>query len=574
MLFSRFSVHLQTLEQTASRNEMTRLLAALFAEAHEDEIDKICYLLLGRVAPLFEPVEFGVADKFMLRAVAAAFGIPLASVVVAFKKAGDVGSAAQLVANRAKSVLTVSDVFDRLVEITRQSGQGSQEQKISLLAKLLGGLDALSVRYVSRIPLDKLRLGFSDMTILDSLSWMLVGDKSLRTKLEDAYNVRPDIGFLAKTVKKNGIPGLARVGIKLGVPILSALCQRLPTADEMVKKMGEVAVEPKYDGVRVQIHYGTMRRKDGRSVRVQSYSRNLENTTAMFPELAAIGSQLAADEAILDCEAVGIDRNGKLISFQETTTRKRKHDVERSRAAVPLKFFVFDILYKDGTELLRHPLSSRRTILASVIRGSDELVLSPQIVTSRAEDVRRFHDEQRKKGLEGAVVKKWRSSYEPGRRGYSWVKFKEEEGKTGKLTDTIDAVVMGYTRGEGKRTAFGIGQVILGVRQKDGFVTVTKLGSGATEKELRSLFQVLKKLRVKEQPKEYKNVNKAYYPDAWVSPRLVLEFAGDDLTKSKTHGAGFSVRFPRLVRIRTDKKPLDATTVAEVSAMYRRQFPA
>ncbi|MEK7119620.1 MAG: DNA ligase, partial [Patescibacteria group bacterium] len=141
----------------------------------------------------------------------------------------------------------------------------------------------------------------------------------------------------------------------------------------------------------------------------------------------------------------------------------------------------------------------------------------------------------------------------------------------GKLTDTIDAVVMGYTAGQGKRIAFGIGQVLLGVRDGEQFVTITKLGSGTTEAELVSLFNTLKNLRVKNQPKEYKNVHKNFTPDVWVTPAIVLEIAGDDLTKSSTHGAGVAVRFPRLVRIRTDKSDNQVTTVHEVGQMFRNQ---
>jgi len=565
MTFAELSHYFQKLEETASRNSMTEILAGLFKEAHKDEIGKICYLLQGRVAPLYEAVEFGVADKFMIRAIAQAYGVDEKQVIQIFKKEGDLGVAAQESHNhRTQSSLTVKEVYDRLSDVTQASGVGSQEKKITLLAELLQSVDALSARYIARIPLDKLRLGFSDMTILDALSWMLAGDKSLRVKLEEAYNVRPDIGFIAETVKEHGIKGLSSVKAKVGAPILASLCQRLPNADEMIKKMGKVAVEPKYDGVRVEIHY--------KKREVKTFSRNLENTTAMFPELQHIGKQLHAHEVILDSEAVGIDpKTSKLIPFQETMTRKRKHDIEITRGNVPLKFFVFDILYKDGKDLLSLSLSERRKILEQTIKSGQTLVISPEIVTDSASEIRKYHDEQIKKGLEGAVVKKWDSPYEPGRRGYSWVKFKEEEGKTGKLTDTIDAVVMGYYRGEGKRASFGIGAFLVGVAKGEAFVTVTKIGTGVSDELWKELKKRLNDLKVNEKPKEYTEVNKIFIPDVWVSPKLVVEIAGDDLTRSPTHGAGIAVRFPRLVRIRDDKSPSDITTTKEVEQMYAQQ---
>lgn len=566
MTFSELAHYFQKLEATPSRNSMTEILAELFGRADNGEIAKICYLLQGRVAPLYEAIEFGLADKFIIRAIARAYDVAVVGVTRAFKKAGDVGVAAELLHKGRDKKLSVATVFERLSTITVVAGVGSQEKKILLIAQLLRDSDKLSARYIVRIPLDKLRLGFSDMTILDALSWMLTKDKSLRIRLEGAYNVRPDIGYISRTVKEKGMKGLGSVSARIGVPVLAALCQRLPDADEMISKMGKVAVEPKYDGVRVQIHFT----KGGE---VKTFSRNLENTTAMFPELQDIGKQLNAREVILDSEAIGVDpKTGKLISFQETMTRKRKHEIAAARVNVPLKFFVFDLLLKDGKDLLNEPLSMRRRVLEQTVKPGKILTISPQLVTDSSEAIRRSHDEQIARGLEGVVVKKWNGPYEPGRRGFSWVKFKEEEGKTGKLTDTIDAVVMGYTAGEGKRTVFGIGQVLLGVRRGEDFVTITKLGSGATEKELGTFFQILRKLRVKKQPKEYKNVNKVYIPDFWVTPKLVLEVAGDDLTKSPAHGAGFAVRFPRLVRIREDKSPREATTLKEVQRFFDQQI--
>lgn len=573
MTFFELAEYFQKLEHTPSRNEMTEILAELFRTARQDEIGKICYLLLGRVAPLYDAIEFGIADKFMIRAIAEAYGVDVPKVIEQFKKLGDLGKVAEYFSSndvRGKKY-TVIDIFEKLHMLTQIGGEGSQERKIALLADLLRSVDALSVRYLARIPLDKLRLGFSDMTILDSLSWMASGDKSLRITLEDAYNVRPDIGFIAETVKARGMAGLLRVHVKVGAPILASLCQRLPTAREMIEKMGTVAVEPKYDGARIQIHYQSPK-NNHQSPNIKTFSRNLENTTTMFSEVQDIGVQLHADEVILDGEAVGIDaKTGKPTSFQETMTRKRKHNIAQTREGMPLKFFIFDIMYKDGQELLSTPLSIRREILEKTIKSGKILVISPRIVTDSPDEIRAYHDKQIKDGLEGVVVKKTESPYEPGRRGFSWVKFKEEEGKTGKLTDTIDAVVMGYYVGEGKRTGFGIGAFLVGVLKGEQFVSLTKIGTGVSDDLWKELKTVFSRQSSAVRPKEYGGVEKVYIPDVWIHPSIVVEIAGDDLTKSPSHGAGFAVRFPRLVRIRNDKGPGQATTVAEITRMFEAQ---
>ena len=569
MMFSKLATFFRMLEDTSSRNKMTEILADMFCQVHLNEIGKICYLLQGRTVPQYEAVEFGVADKFMIKAIAKAYGARVDDVKTQFKRSGDLGLATEACYHVLKhsNTLSVHEIFEKLDTLERISGEKSQEKKITLLADILRGTDALSARYIARIPLDKLRLGFSDMTILDALSWMLSGSKAFRSKLEAAYNVRPDIGFLATTVKKDGIAGLSRVRVQVGAPILASLCARIPNADEMVEKMGQVAVEPKYDGVRVQVHFK-------RGAFISSFSRNLENTTAMFPELKDIGSEIIADEVIFDSEAVGYDKTqNRLIPFQETVTRKRKHGIAEASQRMPLKFFVFDILYKDGKELLLFPLRKRREILEKTLRQAQgkHLMLSPQIIAHDADEIRRFHDNQLKKGLEGAVVKKWDSPYEPGRAGFHWVKFKEEEGKTGKLTDTIDAVVMGYYRGEGKRTGFGIGAFLVGVAKGDVFVTITKIGTGVSDELWKELHDLLESIQVSKQPKQFVDIDKTLAPDVWVTPKIVVEIAGDDLTKSPTHGAEIAIRFPRLVRIRTDKRPQDATTINEVTRMYQSQ---
>lgn len=577
MQFSDLSLYFKRLEETPSRIEMTKILAELFKHAHEDEIGDICYLLQGRVAPLYEATEFGMADKLVIRAIAKACAIDDQKVQQKFKQYGDLGTAAEAIRQeggrrRTEDGKSVRDVFAILKTIAQSGGEGSQEKKIQILSDLLISLDPLSVRYVVRIPLDKLRLGFSDMTILDAFSWMLEGDKSLHGALEDAYNVRPDMAYIGKQLKLHGMKGLSHVSAIVGAPILASLCARLPDAVEMIKKMGEVDVEPKYDGVRTQIHYRRSENRGQRMDWVQSFSRNLENTTQMYPELDHIAKQIHGDDVILDSEAIGYDiKTGKLIPFQETMTRKRKHEIANVSSAIPLRFFVFDILYKNGKDLMGEPLSKRRAILEETIKSGDILMVSPHIVTSEVDVLRKYHDEQLKKGLEGAVVKKWESPYTPGRKGFHWVKFKEEEGKTGKLTDTIDAVVMGYDKGEGKRTGFGIGAFLVGVKKGDSFVSLTKIGTGVTDELWRTLKTEFGKQKTEARPKQYEEVNKTLEPDVWIDPKIVVEIAADDITVSPIHGAGYALRFPRLVRVRKDKGAGDVTTVAEIVTMYKNQ---
>ena len=525
MTFKSFSLFLAQLEQTTSRLKITEILADLLKKAKTEEIDKICYLCLGQLAPLYEGIEFNLAEKMMVRVIAQAFGVAEEEVKKEYKKVGDLGEVGYKynvkcqIPNAKCKELMVNEVYEKLLGVAKEGGEGSVERKINKMADLLKSLDNLSVKYVVRILLGRLRLGFSDLTIMDALSWMITGDKSKREEIEDAFNVRADIGQIAFKLKikneklkitdknlkvKAILEELKKIKPQLGVPIMPALCQRLPTAEEMIEKMGKVAAEPKYDGTRIQLHLSREKEEEKNKDLVlfdfqpkgfiRMFTRNLENVTRMFPDLAkAAFEEIKAREVILDGEAISFDPNtGKFLPFQETIKRKRKYEIREKAKEIPLKFFCFDVLFKNGVDLLKTPFDKRREILEQILSLKNKtIILSPQIITDDPSKLREYHDEQKEKGLEGVVVKKWQAPYDPGRRGYTWVKFKEEETKKGGgLADTLDCVVMGYYKGKGKRAGFGIGAFLVGIRENedsDVFLTISKIGTGLTDEQWREL---------------------------------------------------------------------------------------
>lgn len=579
MEFKNLAVYLSQLEATASRNKITEILAELLQRVSEKEVDKICYLCLGELAPTYAGLDFNLAEKLMIRVIARVTNLSGEVVRREYKKTGDLGEVAEKLKTgnlklqiEEKKELSVEDVYQELYEMAVESGNGSVERKINRMSRLLDDLDSLSVKFVTRIPLGRLRLGFSELTIFDALSWLISGDKSKRVVIEEAYNVQADVGQIAKIVKKDGLNGLKKIKIKPGVPVVSALCQRLANPEEMIKKMGKVAVEPKYDGTRLQVHW-----EHSGSFKVRAFTRNLENITAMFPDITqALDKEIKAKRVIFDGEAIGYDpKTGKFLPFQETIKRKRKYLINDKAKEIPLKYFVFDILYKDGQDLLNLPLNKRRLILEETIRPqSQRIKLSPQIVTEDVGELRKFHDEQIKKGLEGVVVKKWLSPYDPGRRGFTWVKFKQEKGKKGGgLTDTLDCIIMGYFRGKGKRTSFGVGAFLVGIKQtveNNKILTLSKIGTGLTDDQWRELKARSEKVKVKNQPKEYL-VDKNLIPDVWCQPKIVVEIEADNITKSPIHSAQYALRFPRLVRFRDDKSLNQLTTLQETEKLYHLQ---
>lgn len=571
MLFREVSLTFSQLESLASRNAMTELLSTWLSQVDEQEIAMAVNLSLGQLAPPYERIEFNLAEKMVVRALSEAFEQNQAAVWSAFKTSGDLGEVAFTLKQKQSQPdkdITLAEVYDQLKALASDSGTGSQERKVTSLAQLLVQVDALGAKYIARMVAGRLRLGFSDMTVLDALSVMLGGNKSARKELELAYQVFPNVGEIARLTKRFGVSEITqKVQVTLGVPVVPALAQRLKTAREMIEKMGTVMVEPKYDGTRVQIHVQTTP-----DFWVRSYTRNLDESTAMFPELNQIGKQLKVTSVILDTEAVGVHpQTGKLLPFQMTITRKRKHGVAQAAHDVPLVFFTYDILFLDGKPLVHLPLRKRRELLESIVQSGSVLQLDPTLVTADAKEVKAFHLKQLSLGFEGAMVKKIDSPYQPGRRDWSWVKFKEVEEAQGKLSDTIDAVVMGFYAGKGKRTKFGIGAFLVGVRDESqsGLVkTIAKIGTGLTDDQWRELKRRLEQEVSLSKPTTYE-VSSNLEPDVWVDPSVVVEIAADEITISPMHSAGVALRFPRLITFRDDKSLEQVTSLTEVKAIAK-----
>lgn len=577
MKFKELAIYLEKLEKTSSRIEITKILAELYERVTPSETDKITYLLLGQLAPSYKGIVFNLAERMMIRIIAKAFGRDVDLVDKDYEKSGDLGVTAERLSKSRGGNVEVTKVYYQLLKIAQEHGVQSQERKINQMAKVLSELDPLSARFVARIPVGRLRLGFSEKTIIDALSWMETESKRKSKKIEEAYYILPDVGVLAKRVKERGIDKAVE-GVKpvVGVPILPMLAQRIKSPSEMIKKMGKVFVEPKFDGLRVLIHYDKDRVRDsdragGWVSGVKAFTRNLNNVVSMFSELKDVGKYVKADKVVLDTEAIGMDPEAKkMADFQTTMQRRRKHGIEEKAKIIPLNFQVFDIVIRNGENLMHEPYYKRREILKKTIKDNKLLRVDEAVLTDDPAVIESEYKEKVKAGLEGVMVKKYDTAYVPGRTGWRWVKMKQSESALGKLADTVDAIVMGYSVGKGKRTSFGLGQFLVGVRDNDKIKTVTKVGTGLTDEQFRQLKERLKEIEVDKMPKNYV-VDKLLEPDFWVAPKMVVEVAADEITKSPNHSSGFALRFPRLVRFRDDKSVDQATTIAEVKKLFELQ---
>lgn len=602
MTFRQLSEYFDKLENTSSRISITKILAELFNQVSDQEIDKVLYLLQGRVTPLYQRLDFGMGEKMVAKSILKAMVLDRPYFIHQYKKIGDLGKTVEYFKKQIQSFdqqdLNIIQVYQRLYQITQAVGEGSVDEKVAILSYLIQVLDPLSCRYLVRIPVNTMRLGFSDMTILDSLSWMITNDKTKRADIEKAYHVRPDLGLIGKTIKAKGFSALNQLKPQVFTPIIMMKAERLSSADEILKKAENGYIENKLDGFRLQVHYkkGKRQKEKGKSqIEVKLYSRNLDDVSYMYPDIVkGVKNEIKAQELIFEGEAIGYDpKKQKFLPFQETVQRKRKYDIEKKSQEIPLKLFVFEILYQDGKSLLKTPFYQRRQILEKLIKPDKNLnqktifLIQKNLVKNKAIINQQFK-KAANQGYEGIMIKKKEGIYQPGARGWNWIKYKRSY--QAKAQDTIDCLVMGYDWGKGKRTSFGIGAFLVGVldEKTNKYKTIAKIGTGLTDKEWIKLEKLCSKYQTDNKPSLYQ-ISDEMKVDVWVKPAIVVEIRADEITRSSTHTAGrslkasksgkakqidspgYALRFPRLEKFRPDKRINDITTQKELIFIYKSQ---
>jgi len=577
MNFSRVAKLFQAIELTSSRTDKTNLLAQSLQEMSPHEAQVITYLSLGDLYSSYQNIQFNIADKGLIEIIAVLLDKSSSLILQQYKDAGDLGDVIHQGWQGADEGLSIEQVYDDLVACAHIHGTGSTELKLNNLVALLQKVDGLSAKYIIRIITKSLRLGFSDMTLLDAFSCMAVGNKSIRLPLENAYNICADLGLVIKTLKQDGLSEVQDMSSVVGVPIRPAAAERLATSQEIIDKLGTCAAQPKLDGFRLQIHLDKTRDVPV----VKFYSRNLIDMSEMFPDMIQQIVQLPVQNLICEGEAIGYDlETDMFLQFQETVKRKRKHNIEQASQDIPLRIYLFDLLYLNHESTLTLTHEQRRAKLEEVVthlKKTDVFIID-ELIVSTGQQLENYFLQTIGAGLEGLVIKKIDSIYQPGKRNFNWIKLKRRTGQ--KLGDTIDTVVLGYYVGQGRRASLGIGAFLVGIynKEQDCFESVAKVGTGMTDLEFIDLKIRCDVISVKEQPVNV-IVAKSLHPDVWVNTEIVCEIRADDITKSPLHVAGktddnlgFALRFPRFVNYRIDKSAQDSTTARELAHLYEIQY--
>lgn len=583
MQFKELAEYYDKLEAVSSRLTMIEILAELFKKLDANEIEAATYITQGILLPPFEGLEFGVADKLVEEAAAIATGYTKDQIDKEYKRTGDLGLAVQkLKANtRLKSLnpkkYEILEVYERMKKIAETNGQGSKDRKVNMLADLIAASTSVEVKYIVRYPLGQLRTGVGDSTIMEALSVAGTGDRKFKASLERAYNICSDLGMMAHELVAKGPKAIENMHVTVFKPVRPALAERLPTAEAIIERMhGKTSVEQKYDGFRVQVH------KDGEKVKL--FSRKLENTTEMFPDLVkAVRDEVHVNKIIFEGEALAFnDVTFEFMPFQETIQRKRKHNIAETASKLPLHLFAFDILYYKDRDWLSEPYEKRRAKIEETFSNGKLIKPTARILTDSPKELEEFFQNSIENGLEGVIAKDLNAPYIAGSRKFSWIKLKRSY--RGELSDTLDLVIVGYFLGRGSRAEFKFGGLLGAIynKKRDMFETISRIGTGFTEAQMQELNTKLSKIKL---PKKPARVDSIIEPDFWVDPKYVVTINADEITRSPIHTCGrskdengietgYALRFPRLVgpeAIRADKGPEETTTTQEVIEMYKNQ---
>ena len=536
------------LESTTKRLEKTEIIANYLKTLDTNTIEKVALLILGVVFPAWSSDEIGIGAKLVERAVGEAVGTSKEAVEDAARDEGDIGLACiKLYSKKSQTTffsqpLTIDFVFKKLQKLSKISGSRSTNRKIAILLELLSQASPTEAKYLTRTITEELRIGVGDGIVRDAIAQAFDIDKKI---VERAQMLTNDFSVVARTAMEEGEKGLSELNLTPGTPVKPMLAQLSPPLNEILPEIGVSICETKYDGIRLQVH----REND----KITIFTRRLENITHALPEIVDLFNEhLPHENYIVEGEVIATE-NGKPLPFQNILHRvRRKHKVEEAMKNVPLKLYLFDLLYYK-VPLIDKALMERRTTLESIVDTSvDEINLSTMKIGKKdnIEEIQKLFESSINNGHEGIMIKDASEAYIPGIRGKKMLKYKAEP-------ETLDMIVIGGTYGIGKRGDF-VGSYLVALRDENNeFKSTAYAATGLDDTTLEYLTTKMKEIEVSTKGREIK-----------VEPKIVLEIAFSEIVESPEYETGYSLRFPVVKNIRKDKGPMDVDTVERLISMY------
>ncbi|HEV3086827.1 MAG TPA: ATP-dependent DNA ligase [Candidatus Elarobacter sp.] len=543
---------------TASKLEKIALVAGYLRELDDDDLAPATRYFTGNPFPQAQERSLAVGGRTIVEAAATTWGVDDAALSVAYRATGDLGAALGPFVRPShdlglfRDTLTPARLYEVLTEIADASGKNAQKRRRILCERIFSACtDPLEATYVIKIMTGELRIGLREGLVVDAVAQAFERDPRA---VRRAASAAGDLGAVALAAKHDT---LDQVTIAYHAPVAFMLASPIAYGSEYKDLVAASwLVEDKYDGIRVQAHVTPER--------VSLFSRTLNDVAASYPEVVEALRALPGSFA-LDGELVAV-RNGRVLPFRYLQARLQRKEVsDELLREVPVRYVAFDALAQNDEFLLDLPLAERRTRLAELLANAcDALEPAPWTALeagASAETIHERFEESRIRGNEGLVFKRTDSPYTPGRRGKSWLKLKRELA-------TLDCVVVAVERGHGRRVNV-LSDYTFAVRNSDELAVIGKAYSGLTDVEIAEMTEWFEAHRLppNEARAAYERLD-LKRREIVVEPTIVVEIAFDIIQKSDLHASGYSLRFPRIVRIRTDKRPEDADTLERVADIY------
>ena len=518
--FTRFAEVCKALESTTKRTEKVAYLVKFLKSLSREEIAPAVSFIVGRPFPESDERVLDIGGRTLWKI--------------------NRGSGQVVLVPKAVTILEVYRTFEK---VATASGPGSRQRKEMLIGTLLSRLPSTDAEYLMRIIFGEMRIGAVEGVVLDAIAQAASINPDQVRRANMLMGNLAQVGELALTI---GPEAINKVGVTLFVPIKPMLAEMAEGIDEVFKEHGRsCAFEFKYDGARVQIH----RKADV----IRVFSRRLTDVTGSLPDIVELARErVRSQEFLIEGEVVAIGQNQKPLPFQDLMRRfRRVHEVDVMLKEIPLKLFLFDVIYLDGSLMIDTPYEKRWDVLRGIV---DEELLATRIVTGDLGEAEALMRASIEAGHEGLMAKDLKSTYTPGVRGKKWFKIKPAE--------TLDVVIVAADWGSGRRRGW-LSNYHLAVRDEESgeFLVVGKTFKGLTDQEFVDITKRLQALKTRET--DY---------TVHVKPSIVVEVAFNEIQRSPHYESGFALRFARITRFRDDKQVGDADSLQRISKLYQDQF--
>ncbi len=531
----------EAISATTKKLEKAALLGAYLRDLEDVDLARAARYLAGHQFALSDSRTTNVGGRIIGEALSVATGFSLDELSPRYVRLGDAGEVAFEAVQEAKHDTNQPKITLAETEsiISRLSETRGTKNKTALLATVLREATPLEAKYLVKLLVGDLRIGLREGLVEDATA------RAFGQPLAAVAHANMLLGDIGEAAVRTRAGDLENIEMRLFHPIKFMLATPAADLSDIARTMPEeFFVEDKFDGIRAQAHV-----KDGR---VSIYSRTMDEITHRFPELVdplrAIGAEVVIDGEIVPAKA------DQILPFSELQKRLGRKTIGAAlQAEIPVVLVTYDLLYAQRRVLINEPLEERLQILSKLVPTSGTVRLS---IAKRFSDVAALDDEfaaARARGNEGLMVKSPASFYKPGRRGREWLKVK-------RAIATLDVVVTAVEVGHGKRRNL-LSDYTFAIRRSssdDELLNIGKAYSGLTDVELAELTEWFKAHTLQEF---------AHGRVRLVEPKIVIEVTFDRVQESKRHKSGFALRFPRILRLRTDKTPDEIDTLETVQRL-------